>query len=34
MYQILKVSNLSLNRYGRDAIVKFFSEVGSLDLTW
>ena len=27
------ISNLSLNRCGRDAIVKF-SEVGSLDLTW
>ena len=31
--QILKVSNLSLYHCGRDAI-EFFSEVGSLDLTW
>ena len=33
VYQILKVSNLSLHYCGRDAIGKF-SEVGSLDLTW
>ena len=34
MYQILNVSNLSLNHCGRDTIVKFFSEVGTLDLIW